>query len=93
MEVSKLISQTQDYFDVYPNPVSNGELFIRLADNSYSSIEVHLHDISGRTILAKTLNTNPSGIANLAIDNLKAGMYFLQVQQNGQSNSFKLIVK
>lgn len=93
LEVSKLISQTQDYFDVYPNPVSNGELFIRLSDNSYSSIEVHLHDISGRTILAKTLNTNPSGIVNLAIDNLKAGMYFLQVQQNGQSNSVKLIIK
>jgi Secretion system C-terminal sorting domain len=70
---------------VYPNPVQNNRVSI------YSSIEgkkeITLLDMSGRTILQKTMTTN-----ELDLSTVNKGVYLLQTKVGDTTSTTKLIV-
>lgn len=71
---------------VYPNPVSNGILYI--TSNSNEAKSVVIYDILGKQV-AKTSTTNNA--VNVA--NLKGGMYIVKVTEDGKSDTRKLIIE
>ena len=72
--------------NMYPNPVSNGTLYI--TSNSSEAKFVSVYDVLGKQILnAKTAN----GTVN--VSNLKAGSYIVKITEDGKTDTKKLIIE
>ena len=73
--------------NVYPNPVTNGKLFIS-SDNS-SEKQVAIYSVLGQKVLqAKTNNNSEINVSQLA-----KGAYILNISEDGKSESKKLIIQ
>jgi hypothetical protein len=71
---------------VYPNPVSNGKLYISSANNIEK--QVAIYNILGQQVI-QTKTT--SGEIN--VSSLGKGGYFLKITEDGKSETKKLIVE
>ena len=80
------IKNTINGFNVYPNPVNNGEFNISTAANGTKSVQ--LFDALGKQVFSKTIQGNET----IKTSNLGAGVYILKVEENGNVASRKLII-
>lgn len=77
-------TSTQD-FVIYPNPVTNG--VVTIANTIASPIAVTVFNVLGKQVLRANITNT------LNVSNLKAGLYVLQVSQNGNTTTKKLVIK
>ncbi len=75
-----------DVFSIYPNPASNGYLYINSKLSGLKNISIY--DILGKQIFKTILNGN-----RLDISSLKSGVYILKIEQGRTSTTKKLIIK
>ena len=70
----------------YPNPVSNGKIYI----TSKSSLEkeITIFDVLGKKVLQATVNTK-----ELNISSLSPGVYIIKIKEGEATATRKLIVK
>ena len=68
---------------IYPNPTSSILIVEIIHNSNYQIIE-----IGGRVIQENTLE---KGENSIDVQDLKAGIYFLQVEYKGETNSFKFL--
>lgn len=70
----------------YPNPVSNGKIYI----TSKSSIdkEITIFDVLGKKVLQTVLNSK-----ELNVSNLSPGVYIIKIKENDATATRKLIIK
>jgi len=70
----------------YPNPVSNGKIYI----TSKSSLdkEITIFDVLGKKVLQTVMNSK-----ELNISNLSPGVYIIKIKENEATATRKLIVK
>lgn len=82
------ISQQQllDGFALYPNPVRGGLLNIQ--SQSKAEMNISIFDVISKQVYQR--NTSATQIN---ISNLKAGLYFLKVEQDGKIATRKLVVE
>ena len=73
-------------FSVYPNPVNNG--FVNITSQSNATITATVFDVLGKQVLNANLTNN-----RLNVSNLRAGIYILNINQNGTTSTKKLVVK
>ena len=72
--------------NMYPNPVSNGNLYI--SSDSASAKSVEIYDILGKQVLnAKTSNNTVN------VSNLKGGAYIVKITEEGKTDTRKLIIE
>lgn len=71
---------------VYPNPVSNGTLFIETTANAEKSITIF--DVLGKQVLNTT--TSDSAV-NVSV--LHSGIYIVNITEEGKTASRKLVIK
>ena len=72
---------------VYPNPVSNGKLYISSPSNSQK--QVAIYSILGQKVLdIKTTNN-----AEINVSKLAKGNYILKITEDGKSDAKKLIIQ
>ena len=79
-------NQAIDGLSFYPNPVSNGKIYI----TSKSSLEkdILIFDVLGKKVLQITLTTK-----ELNISNLSPGVYIIKIKEGEATATRKLIVK
>ena len=77
---------TKANFNVYPNPVSNGIVTIKSANNSPMTVTVF--DVLGKKVLNSNVSNN-----TLNVSALKSGVYILNINQNNTSITKKLVIK
>ncbi len=75
-----------DNFKIYPNPATNGYLYVTSKLNGAKNISVF--DVLGKQVLKNKLNGE-----KLDISSLKSGVYFLTIEQGKSSTTKKLIIK
>jgi 1,4-alpha-glucan branching enzyme len=75
---------------VYPNPVSNGLLYVQPA-NAAVTTQVTLVDASGRICYTRTITGTAT--ATLYIGNLANGLYTLKTDNGGQVVNQKLLIR
>lgn len=80
------VSGDIDGFKLYPNPVTDGKVFISTSQNSPKQILIY--DVLGTQVLKTSISGN-----ELMISELDAGVYVLRVFQNNKLATRKLIVK
>lgn len=77
---------TIDGLQVYPNPVTNGKLFI--TTNSNDSKSVTLFDILGKQVLNTIVTDQPINVSSL-----NSGIYFVEITEAGKTATSKLVIK
>ena len=75
-----------DGFKMYPNPVTQGRVYIVTAENSPKKIRIF--DVLGTPVLETTILGN-----ELNLTGLNAGVYLIQVYEKDKVATRKLIVK
>jgi hypothetical protein len=71
---------------MYPNPVSNGTLFIETAANAEKTITVY--DVLGKKVLSTSTTDNAVNVSAL-----KTGVYIVNINEEGKTASRKLVIK
>lgn len=71
---------------VYPNPVSNGTLFIETSANAEKTVTVF--DVLGKKVLSTSTNENTVNVGLL-----NAGIYIVQITEEGKTASRKLVIR
>lgn len=71
---------------VYPNPVSNGTLYIETAANAERTVTVF--DVLGKQVLNTTTNNNAVGV-----NALRTGVYVVKITEEGKTVTRKLVIK
>jgi hypothetical protein len=71
---------------VYPNPVSNGTLFVETSANSEKTIVIY--DILGKQVLNTTTTSIEVNVANL-----KGGLYIVKITEEGKTATRKLVIR
>lgn len=75
-----------DGFKLYPNPVTDGKVYVSTTDNAPKQIMIY--DVLGTQVLETKISGN-----ELLLNDLDAGVYVLRVFQNNKVATRKLIVK
>ena len=78
--------ENMEYLSVYPNPVSNGKLYVVTKNNFTKQIEIY--NVLGKKIVSETLSGK-----ELNISKIKPGIYIIKITENAISATRKLIVK
>ncbi len=78
----------QILFDLYPNP-SNGAVTINLSDYNIGNYKLTVNNLLRELLYSSTISGQST---NLKLD-LKKGLYFISLYNNGQTTSRKIIVE
>lgn len=70
---------------VYPNPVTNGKLFITTDANVEKTVAIY--DVLGKQVV----NTTATEFVN--VSNLKGGVYIVKITEEGKTATRKLVIK
>jgi Secretion system C-terminal sorting domain len=73
-------------FNLYPNPVSNGKVYIT-SKNDLDK-EIQIFDILGKKVLQTTLSSK-----ELNVSNLSPGVYIIKIKEEDASTTRKLIIR
>ncbi|APG63874.1 hypothetical protein LPB136_00145 [Tenacibaculum todarodis] len=73
--------------NVYPNPVTNGEVFIKSSNGEEKNVEVY--NILGRRLISTKVNAND----RVDVSNLNAGIYLLKVNEGDKQLTKKIVIK
>lgn len=85
-EPSKSSNGTIEDLSIYPNPVSNGKIYITTKLNLSKDIEIF--DVLGKKIYSTSLFGK-----ELNISKLTPGIYILKIKENNSSATRKLVVR
>lgn len=78
-------TKTEDV-KLYPNPVSNGTLYIDTTANTEKDIVIY--DVLGKQVLQANTTDNA-----INVNNLKAGVYIIKITEDGKTATRKLVIK
>ncbi|MCB0446200.1 MAG: T9SS type A sorting domain-containing protein [Gelidibacter sp.] len=79
-------TSTIEGLSIYPNPVSNGKIYITTSKNLAKDIEIF--DVLGKKIYSSSLFGK-----ELNISKLTPGIYILKIKENNVSATRKLVVR
>ena len=71
---------------IYPNPVSNGTLFVETSANAEKIVTVF--DVLGKKVLSTSTNDNAVNVSSL-----NAGVYIVKITEEGKTASRKLVIR
>lgn len=71
---------------VYPNPVTNGTLFIETSANADKKVVIF--DVLGKKVLSTSTNDNAVNVSSL-----NAGVYIVKITEEGKTASRKLVIR
>ncbi|WP_396177471.1 T9SS type A sorting domain-containing protein [Flavobacterium sp.] len=81
-------SQTIENLNFYPNPVTNGKIYI--TSKNTTSKEISIYDVLGKLVLQTTLNVNSKEVN---VGTLNSGVYIIKIKEGDATATRKLIVK
>ena len=71
---------------VYPNPVTNGNLFISSDSNETKSVAVY--DVLGKQVLRTVVTNQPINVSSL-----NSGVYIVKITEEGKTATRKLVIR
>lgn len=71
---------------VYPNPVTNGNLYITSTNNAAKAVVVY--DVLGKEVAKATVTDQPVNVSSL-----KGGVYIVKITEDGKTATRKLVIK
>lgn len=85
---TNVMTQNIEDLSIYPNPVTNGKVFIYISSKQNSTKKVDFFDVLGKQIYSTQLTGK-----ELNISTLSKGVYILKITENNISETRKLVIK
>jgi hypothetical protein len=85
------VASLKSGINVYPNPAS-GKVNIRWKKPVSGEVKVTISDLSGRKVFQKVYSS-VSGETSINVSGIATGVYFLQVNHEGENANYKLILE
>ncbi|WP_111706997.1 T9SS type A sorting domain-containing protein [Lutibacter citreus] len=85
--VLSVVKNQIENFAMYPNPVSNGILYMSSRANLHKKVEIY--NIAGQQVY----NNNVQSHENVNVSNLNRGIYLVKIEEEGKIATRKLVVK
>lgn len=85
---TNVVTQNIEDLSIYPNPVTNGKVFIYISSKQNSVKKVDFFDVLGKQIYSTQLTGK-----ELNISTLSKGVYILKITENNISETRKLVIK
>src|SRR5690606_34267374 len=79
-------------FEVYPNP-SNGLFTLNISTEKAERYHLSVRDVQGKLIYEEEIRVNGAYREELDVKGLAKGVYYLQVQNDEDTDGMKLIIK
>lgn len=73
-------------FAMYPNPVSNGELYLTSRDRAEKQVEIYA--LTGQQVYSKKVGVKET----MNISSLTSGMYIVRIEEEGKIATRKLVI-
>lgn len=83
---SKIQEATIEGLNLYPNPITNGKVYI--ATKNDSEKEIQIFDVLGKKVFHTQLNTR-----ELNISSLSPGVYIIKIREEESTATRKLIIR
>jgi hypothetical protein len=81
-------------FELRPNPLASGFATVRYSLPKAGPVFVRVFDVAGRTVSdTRSLGHSVSGSLSLDLRNLSAGIYLVQLDADGYSDTRKLVIR
>lgn len=81
------VQQGIEALSIYPNPVSNGKVFIYITTKLNLTKTVDFFDVLGKSIFSTVITGKELNIANLS-----KGVYIMRITENDISETRKLVI-
>ncbi|UAB76117.1 T9SS type A sorting domain-containing protein [Mesoflavibacter sp. SCSIO 43206] len=81
-----------DVYKIYPNPVTNGQLFIKAKNSIKNPINISIYNLLGQDVLKQKFSQSSQEIS-MNINSLKTGIYLVKVEQEKKFFTTKLVVE
>ncbi|MDG1673185.1 MAG: lamin tail domain-containing protein [Flavobacteriaceae bacterium] len=81
-----VISITNNYFEMYPNPTNSG--FVTIKSNQMGAVQAQVFDLLGKEVINTAVNNE-----RMDVSNLNAGVYVVKLTQNKNTTTKKLIIQ
>jgi hypothetical protein len=78
---------------VNPNPLATGYATLRYSLPKSGVVMLNVYDVTGRSVITRTLNTGRTGSTALDLRNLSAGVYLVKLSSDSFQTSQKLVVE
>ncbi len=78
---------------IAPNPLANGFATVQFSLPRAGEAHVRVTDVTGRTVIARTLAATRTGAVGLDLRQLAAGVYLVRLEADGYSTQQKLVVQ
>jgi hypothetical protein len=80
-------------FALGPNPLATGHAALRFSLPKAGPASLRVYDVMGRTVLGRGLVLGRSGVVDLDLRGLSAGVYLVKLSSEGFSGTQKLVVE
>lgn len=78
---------------VYPNPVTDGKLYIKSNSDTKGMINLNLYDMKGKDIFNSSVNCEGEKVIEVPFNqNIQPGTYFLKLSDNQVNTMIKIMV-
>ncbi|WP_445731773.1 T9SS type A sorting domain-containing protein [Mariniflexile sp.] len=82
------IQQNIEDLSIYPNPVTNGKIFIYISSKRDLTKKIEFYNVLGKEVFSTVLTGK-----ELNISNLSKGVYILKITEDNISETRKLVIK
>ncbi|BAO56007.1 T9SS type A sorting domain-containing protein [Nonlabens marinus] len=80
-------------WSVYPNPVSDGHLFVNVPEWNNANIGLKVTNLLGQVVINQTLDLTSSGATVINTSDIAQGMYVITLSNGDQQLSRKLMIQ
>jgi hypothetical protein len=87
-EPKNAATSTIEDLNFYPNPVTNGKIYI--TSKNTSAKEISIYDVLGKRVLQINMNVNTKEVN---VGTLTSGVYIIKIKEDEATATRKLIVK
>ena len=91
-EVSLAEAADQRNLLVYPNPAEGEDITVKLGEGWFQP-NVVLYDMKGRPVRSVSRQATTGGQVRIAVGDLSAGVYLVAAEENGHSETARVIIR
>ena len=84
-------NELADSFKVYPNPVTDDRVSIQ-SSNMRGKATISLYNMIGQRVFKKQSSFEANGVVNVNLGNQQSGVYFIEINQKGETAKERLII-
>ncbi len=91
--ISGLSPLKSNRFSLFPNPVTNQNLYVQLKENHGQVVRTEVYHVSGKLLISNHHGIYQGGLVSVPLKKLASGLYLLKVYENERNSVAKFTIE